>query len=668
MKLKKCYVSSFGKLKDFTYEFNDGLNIIKEDNGWGKSTFATFIKSVFYGLNDSKRNISDNERLHFKPWNSSEKFGGYIEFEWGGRLFKIERFFGNKESEDTLKLFDLDTGKEHLNTQDIGKRIFEIDEEGFLSTTFFSQKDFQVKSNTSITSKFNQSCEMHDSESFDKALTKLEDKIKTFKYRGDKGLISDVKREIYDIDEKIENAKKSIVVSNELKLSAEQIDKEIKELDKKIKVIAEQEKVAAKAESLSIKKAQFDKLNEEKIQVEERIKPLKKVLNGRDASVSEIEAYFRCNNDLEKTAIKVKAIAEDMSEFDKAINEKKEPKKNNPYMFFAGGAFILVAVIFAVFMGIVSIPVIISSVLSVACIILGFLYNLKAGKNTIDKNSYYAELVEKKKLEYNDYKEIEKRYAEKIDEFLNTFNISFAKDRYSALVELNKVVVEYDSAKKRLSQIDCELKTYENEDFSSLTPSTVSVSVLQREKDNAQQILAVKMQESARKKANAKYYDDIVASISDLENTKVNLQEKEKQFKVDYELLKLTLDFLKRADENLKIKYRAPLQDSLSKYLSYISPDEKKVNIDIDMIVSVEENGREKSTDYYSKGYQNLFEICKRFALTDVLFKSEKPFVVLDDPFYNLDDKKISACLSLIKKLAKEYQIIYFICHESRRV
>ena len=92
MKLKKCYVSSFGKIKDFTYDFNDTLNSIKEENGWGKTTLATFIKAMFYGLDGTnKRNVNDNERKKYKPWNSTELFGGYVEFEWGGKEFKIEK-------------------------------------------------------------------------------------------------------------------------------------------------------------------------------------------------------------------------------------------------------------------------------------------------------------------------------------------------------------------------------------------------------------------------------------------------------------------------------------------------------------------------------------------------------------------------------------------------
>jgi uncharacterized protein YhaN len=55
-----------------------------------------------------------------------------------------------------------------------------------------------------------------------------------------------------------------------------------------------------------------------------------------------------------------------------------------------------------------------------------------------------------------------------------------------------------------------------------------------------------------------------------------------------------------------------------------------------------------------------------RFSLINALFKEQKPFVILDDPFVNLDEEKTKNAISLINELAKEYQIIYFICHNSR--
>jgi len=66
LKLIKCYIENFGKLHNYSYNFEDGLNIIKEENGFGKTTFATFIKSMFYGL-DSAVNVktekSDRKKI-----------------------------------------------------------------------------------------------------------------------------------------------------------------------------------------------------------------------------------------------------------------------------------------------------------------------------------------------------------------------------------------------------------------------------------------------------------------------------------------------------------------------------------------------------------------------------------------------------------------------------
>ena len=50
MKLIRCHIENFGVLHDFDYAFNDGINIIHAENGWGKSTFASFIRVMFYGF------------------------------------------------------------------------------------------------------------------------------------------------------------------------------------------------------------------------------------------------------------------------------------------------------------------------------------------------------------------------------------------------------------------------------------------------------------------------------------------------------------------------------------------------------------------------------------------------------------------------------------------
>lgn len=70
--------------------------------------------------------------------------------------------------------------------------------------------------------------------------------------------------------------------------------------------------------------------------------------------------------------------------------------------------------------------------------------------------------------------------------------------------------------------------------------------------------------------------------------------------------------------------------------------------------------------DSFSLGYKDLMDICLHLALSDALFKDEKPFMILDDPFTNLDEDKLKNALDILKQISSDRQIIYLVCHESR--
>ena len=85
MKLKRLYIAGFGNLQDFSYEFADGINVVSAPNGWGKSTFAAFLRTMLYGLGDSRaRSVAENMRKRYSPW-SGGSFGGSIELEVSGK-------------------------------------------------------------------------------------------------------------------------------------------------------------------------------------------------------------------------------------------------------------------------------------------------------------------------------------------------------------------------------------------------------------------------------------------------------------------------------------------------------------------------------------------------------------------------------------------------------
>lgn len=137
MKLKSCYIENFGKLHQFQYDFQDGVNRIIAENGWGKSTFAAFIKAMLFGMeyHTGKKLV---DRKKFSPWNH-QKFGGYLVFEQGGKDYKIERFFGKKDKDDTYAIYDCDLNCQIEGIQEnFGEYLWQVDRDTFEKTAFLS--------------------------------------------------------------------------------------------------------------------------------------------------------------------------------------------------------------------------------------------------------------------------------------------------------------------------------------------------------------------------------------------------------------------------------------------------------------------------------------------------------------------------------------------------
>ena len=109
------------------------------------------------------------------------------------------------------------------------------------------------------------------------------------------------------------------------------------------------------------------------------------------------------------------------------------------------------------------------------------------------------------------------------------------------------------------------------------------------------------------------------------------------------------------------------MKEGFAKYVKMLGGNLNLV-IDTDLKVSVDEAGMLHESDFLSAGYKDIVNFCSRMALIDALFTEEKPPVILDDPFVNLDDDKIPRALQLVKDMSKEKQILYFACHKSREV
>jgi len=133
-----------------------------------------------------------------------------------------------------------------------------------------------------------------------------------------------------------------------------------------------------------------------------------------------------------------------------------------------------------------------------------------------------------------------------------------------------------------------------------------------------------------------------------------------------HELLGKTQKLLKEAKEDLSTKYLRDMEKHFSEYLAALDNKADGYSFDIDLALSTEREGERRSVEALSRGEQDLAAFCARLSLVDAIFSKETPFLVLDDPFVNLDDKHYARAFSLLERLAERFQIFYTTCSRAR--
>lgn len=138
MKINRIYIAAFGGLKNKTIDFKNGFSVIYGENENGKTTIMTFIKMMFYGSERGSSSIAKNPRKKYAPW-SGERSAGSIDFEHGGRSYRLEREFGNTNSSDKITLTDMSDGTRESLSGNVGERFFGLSAAAFERSVFVGQ-------------------------------------------------------------------------------------------------------------------------------------------------------------------------------------------------------------------------------------------------------------------------------------------------------------------------------------------------------------------------------------------------------------------------------------------------------------------------------------------------------------------------------------------------
>ncbi len=657
MKLIECYIENFGKLNRFSYRFEDGLNAFCRDNGWGKSTFAGFIKAMLYGLTANRStDVQQNERLRYLPWQGG-KCGGTLTFSVGEETYRVERYFGNKESQDTFALYDCKTGlPSTAYSVKLGEELFDIDAGGYERTTFISEKltSSERADYTGIQSKL---VDMNDLSDFGIAEEKLEKRRKYYFVQGGRGAIAETSAKLAARRTELAEAEDALKKTNELNRRARVLDEERVSLEEQLRAV--HSRLDA---SVSLREEQA--LSAHKGVLEDN-------LNKAKEETAACRAYLSAN-------IPTPEALEEQGRNWRTLSDTTRPEPPPPPMagwiplvlYIVGG--ILLAAGFM--LGIWAHPALFS--LCVASLIA-----IEAGVICSYKRRRAREAEQIATASRTEYE----RLSTSLRNFLSSYPIVMADDTLhddgerlwairGKVDELRRAITEeteaedaYRTFRNNHPQLFSDTPQEQNND---LTEAKVAEEELMAKIDHVREERTACEREIARYASLAGRYSACAQEISNLEAQK---RDQEKSL----EIIQLTKQYLTSARTALTSRYLTDIQMNFREYMRILTEVDREsafsdeyesdaYTVTPDFCVNITKFGKTRTTGVLSRGGRDLVALCLRFAITDALFTKHKPSLILDDPFINLDDGKTTAAMALLKRIAEERQIFYVSCHSSR--
>lgn len=282
---------------------------------------------------------------------------------------------------------------------------------------------------------------------------------------------------------------------------------------------------------------------------------------------------------------------------------------------------------------------------------------------------------EKIKEDENKVKEYDKNInnlKSELDKIFSKYNLE--SDEYNfKLNELRSLSATIQNKESNLEfdRKQVEKKELENRNLINKTMGKTSLSVEELNQKHSTLIKEIdSLKDDLREieskiKISEELLDEISNKKDELEDKKA-LEEDYKKKHAFYTLLKSKLE---ESYKSLQDKYLSPINNSLSNYINVDNTlNTFSLNKDLEFTFSTSSISNKINSSYLSNGYQDYVNLAIRFTILDSLYKNEKVLVILDDPFVNLDKTRLVEVKDIIKNLSSRYQLIYFTCHDSRKM
>ncbi len=255
-----------------------------------------------------------------------------------------------------------------------------------------------------------------------------------------------------------------------------------------------------------------------------------------------------------------------------------------------------------------------------------------------------------------------------IEGFIAHFRFEAVYDYRAALSRIKESVADYlryaDETNAYAQKLSALTPLPENGVVADYSPS--DVEELQRKRDSIERERERLRAEYARIAAEAESLESRALTLQDYAAEEDRLTEEKSRLERRLVAIRAAKELLNRARANMATRYLDPVEKYCKRYADILGFTGGALRFNGEGLPVMEEIASLRSVDYYSTGMKELLDFCVRIALAETLFTQKRPTLILDDPFANLDDDKTTRAKTLVKELAKKYQILYFTCKQER--
>jgi uncharacterized protein YhaN len=651
MKLRSCRIENFGKLHELNVEFQDGWNVFCKENGWGKSTFAAFLCVMFYGFEGERKRVGFNERKYYAPWQKGT-YGGSLVFEVEDALYEVMRVFGKKESDDTFLLRDARTQLvSDAYTSAIGQELFGIDRESFQRSVFFRQNDCRTYSTGDMNAKMGNLTEnTTDLTNYEAANQRCKDLLNALTPSRKTGRIYQCKEELQSLEIQV---RKEASVLETLQACQERIElgkQQIRREESELLNIRQQQKQCSKEKDEQVKQERYQAIQARCQEAREALEKLEaKFTNGVPSREWLDQLGVMCSAmEMEQAAAKEQALLESKVE---RVPSKKE------VLWMIGSVAIVIVGLF------------LTRWLRVCVCLLGIAGGARIVVRWVQQKKAKEEA---RRLHQLHQKRYEKRKQEMVER-LKAIGQQPSENLRAQWIELQEVYFRAKQCEERVKQEEDECRRFEQQ----YRPETWQQGAKNVAKYNLTELYELQEQHTQQLEVERQKVQEWQQQCEHLQKEWEDVQEAKKLFagkkeelaelQLKYMRIKKAQTYLTQAKEALTARYMRPLQTRFEEYVSYLeAQEEARYQLDANATLHIMDQGMPREVASYSAGCQDRMHICLRLAFLDVMYPKEKPVLFLDDPFVNFDEESLAGALQLFQEKAKDYQILYWTCHESR--